>query len=81
MDFELLRVFDYYIDAHIVKGRLEAEGIICWLKDEHLSALIVDPVLTSAIAGIKLMVAKEHVERAIQKLNEPLQPFEEETED
>ncbi len=81
MDFELLRVFDNYIDAHIVKGRLEAEGIICWLKDEHLSALIVDPVLTSAIAGIKLMVAKEHVERAIQKLNEPLQPFEEETED
>jgi hypothetical protein len=81
MDFELLRVFDNYIDAHIVKGRLEAEGIICWLKDEHLSALIVDPVLTSAIAGIKLMVAKEHVERAIQILNEPLQPFEEETED
>ncbi len=81
MDFEQLRVFDNYIDAHIVKGRLEAEGIICWLKDEHLSALIVDPVLTSAIAGIKLMVAKEHVERAIQILNEPLQPFEEEAED
>ena len=71
MDFVLLQTFDNYIDAHIIKGRLEAEDVICWLKDEHLSALIVDPVLTSAIAGIKLMVAKEHVERAIEILNEP----------
>jgi len=73
MDFVLLQTFDNYIDAHIIKGRLEAEGIICWLRDEHLSALIVDPVLVSAIAGIKLMIAKEHVERAIEILNEPPQ--------
>jgi hypothetical protein len=79
MDFVLLRTFDNYIDAHIIKGRLEAEDVICWLKDEHLSALIVDPVLTSAIAGIKLMVAKEQVDKATQILNEPPQlPGEEE---
>jgi hypothetical protein len=78
MDFVLLRTFDNYIDAHIIKGRLEAEDIICWLKDEHLSALIVDPVLTSAIAGIKLMVAKDHVDKAMQILNAPPQPEEEE---
>jgi len=77
MDFVLLRTFDNYIDAHIIKGRLEAEDIICWLKDEHLSALIVDPVLVSAIAGIKLMVAKEHVDKAMQILNAPPQPDEE----
>ena len=77
MDFVLLRTFDNYIDAHIIKGRLEAEDVICWLKDEHLSALIVDPVLTSAIAGIKLMVAKEHVDKAMQILNAPPQPDEE----
>jgi len=73
MEFVLLQTFDNYIDAHIVKGRLEAEDIICWLKDEHLSALIVDPVLVSVIAGIKLMVAKDHVEKAKQILNEPPQ--------
>ncbi|MFN2458855.1 MAG: DUF2007 domain-containing protein [Chitinophagaceae bacterium] len=75
MEFVLLRNFDNYIDAHIVKGRLEAEGIHCWLKDEHLSALIVDPVLTNAIAGIKLMVAQDHIERAIEVLNEPPHPL------
>ncbi len=82
MEFVLLQTFDNYIDAHIVKGRLEAQDIICWLKDEHLSALIVDPILTNAIAGIKLMVAEEHVERAMEILNLPSQPFDrmEETE-
>ncbi|MBD0368188.1 MAG: DUF2007 domain-containing protein [Flavisolibacter sp.] len=75
MDFVLLQSFDNYIDAHIVKGRLESEDILCYLKDEHLSALIVDPVLTNAIAGIKLMVAKDQVQRAIDILNEPPQPL------
>jgi hypothetical protein len=74
MEFVLLQVFNNYIDAHIVKGRLESEDIICHLKDEYLSGLIVDPILTNAIAGIKLMVAKEHAERALQILNEPPQP-------
>lgn len=73
MDFVHLQTFDNYIDAHIVKGRLEAEDIFCWLKDEHLSALIVDPVFVSAIAGIKLMVAKDHVDRAIEILKDPPQ--------
>ncbi|MDQ3682974.1 MAG: DUF2007 domain-containing protein [Bacteroidota bacterium] len=77
MDFILLQTFDNYIDAHIIKGRLEAEDIICWLKDEHLSALIVDPILVSAIAGIKLMVAREHVEKAMEILNEPPQLLDE----
>jgi len=80
MDFVLLQTFDNYIDAHIVKGRLEAEDIICWLKDEHLSALIVDPVFVSVIAGIKLMVAKDDVERATEILQEPPQLSEEEGE-
>ena len=77
MDFVILRTFDNYIDAHIVMGRLESQNIICWLKDEYLSALIVDPVLTNAIAGIKLMVAENQVERAMEILNEPPQPFDE----
>ena len=52
-----------------MKGRFESEGISCWLKDEHLSAIIVDPILTNAIAGIKLMVRKEDLEKAIETLN------------
>jgi hypothetical protein len=76
MDFVLLRSFDNYIDAHIVKGRLEDQGIHCWLKDENLGALIVDPILTNAInGGIKLMVPKDELTTAIEILNQPTQPF------
>jgi hypothetical protein len=73
MDFVLLQVFTNYIEAHIVKGRLQDQGINCWLEGEHLSALIVDPILTNVIAGIKLMVAKDDVEKALEILNRPEQ--------
>ncbi len=33
----------------------EEEGINCWLKDEN--TVTIDPILTNAIGGIKLMVA------------------------
>lgn len=69
----MLRNFDNYIDAHIVKGRLEAENIRCWLKDENISALIVDPVLTNVIGGIKLMVPKDQWQKANEILNQPLE--------
>ena len=77
MEYEILQTFNNYIDAHIVKGRLEAEGIHCWLKDEHLSAIIVDPILTNAIAGIKLMVKREDLKKAIEILNDGEQRSEE----
>ena len=64
MDYAILRTFTNYIDAHIVKGRLEAAGIPCWLKDEHLSALLVDPVFINAIAGIKIMVPADMLQKA-----------------
>lgn len=72
MDIVMLRSFDNYIDAHIVKGRLEAENIACWLKDENISTLIVDPILTNAIGGIKLMVPKDQLEKANEILSYPL---------
>ncbi len=76
MDFVLFQRFDNYIDAHIVKGRLEDQGVHCWLKDENLSALIVDPVLTNAVSGgIKLMVRKDELEKAIAILNQPIEPL------
>ena len=79
MDFVVLQRFDNYIDAHIVKGRLEDQGVHCWLKDEHLSSLIVDPVLTNTVSGgIKLMVPEDELQRAIAILDQPSQPFREE---
>ena len=82
MDFVLLSSFDNYIDAHIVKGRLEDQGIHCWLKDENLSSLIVDPILTNAVSGgIKLMVPKDEWQRALDILNQQKQNLQDESND
>lgn len=45
-----------------MKGQLEGFGINCWLKDEH--TVTIDPILTNAVGGIKLMVEKEDEEKA-----------------
>lgn len=66
MDFILLRRYDNYIPAHITLGRLQEEGINCWLKDEY--SVTIDPFLSNAIGGIKLMVAAAQAERAASLL-------------
>jgi len=68
MDFVLLCSYTNYIDAHIVMGRLEQENIRCHLQNEY--TVTIDPILTNAIGGIKLMVARAQVERALQILSE-----------
>jgi DNA-directed RNA polymerase subunit RPC12/RpoP len=62
MDFILLQSFTNYIDAHIILGRLQEEGINCWLKDENV--VTVNPILTNAAGGIKLMVSEDQFEKA-----------------
>jgi hypothetical protein len=66
MDFAVLESFDNYIDAHIVFGRLEEEGIQCWLKDEN--TVTVTPFFSNAVGGIKLMVAEKQLEEAKELL-------------
>jgi predicted RNA-binding Zn-ribbon protein involved in translation (DUF1610 family) len=60
--FVLVKTFDDYVSAHIALGRLEEDGIRGWLKDEH--SISVNPVLSNALGGIKLMVLHEDAERA-----------------
>jgi transcription elongation factor Elf1 len=62
MQYVPISVYDNYISAHIAMGRLEEDGINCWLKDEN--TVTIDPILTNAIGGIKLMVATTQAERA-----------------
>ena len=47
-------------------GRLEQENIRCHLQDEY--TVTIDPFLSNAIGGIKLMVPAIQVERALQIL-------------
>ena len=62
MEFVTVSSFSNYIDAHIMLGRLQEEGIRCWLKDENLATLY--PIWTNATGGIKLMVASIQVNEA-----------------
>jgi predicted RNA-binding Zn-ribbon protein involved in translation (DUF1610 family) len=68
MNFIIAQVYSNYIDANIIMGRLEEEGINCWLKDEN--TVTIDPILTNAVGGIKLMVAEPQAERAFALLRE-----------
>jgi hypothetical protein len=45
---------------------LEEEGIRAYLQDEH--SVTINPLLTNAIGGIKLMVYQEQVPRALELL-------------
>src|ERR1051325_13236 len=68
MNFIVLQVYANYIDANIVMGRLEEDGINCWLKDEN--TVTIDPILTNAVGGIKLMVPEDEAERAVELLRQ-----------
>lgn len=62
MKYIILCSFDNYIPAHIALGRLKEEYINCYLQDEY--SVTIDPFLSNAIGGIKLMVAEAQIERA-----------------
>jgi hypothetical protein len=60
--FVTVRTFDNYVSAHIVKGKLETDGITCVLKDENV--VTMQWHLGIALGGIKLQVLEAEVEDA-----------------
>lgn len=56
METVTIRTFDNYFSANILLTRLRHEGIECYLKDEY--TVTIDPLLSNAIGGIKLIVKK-----------------------
>lgn len=68
MTFVPLRTFDNYIEANIVMSMLVASGVNAHLKDEH--TITIDPLLSPALGGIKLMVHYAQVERAWELLED-----------
>lgn len=66
MDFVPVISFNDYIEANIILGRLQTEGVNCWLKDENSAT--ITPFFSNAIGGIKLMVAEAEAARAIELL-------------
>ncbi len=57
MNFVTIRTFQNNFSAHLMLTKLRSAGIECFLKDEF--TVTVDPILSNAIGGIKLIVRKE----------------------
>jgi len=60
--FVTIARFQYSSEAQIVKGRLEADGIKVFLKDNI--TIDTDPLVSNAIGGIKLNVLSADAEEA-----------------
>ncbi len=62
MELIVLRTFDNYFSANILLTKLRDSGIECYLKDEY--TVTIDPLLSNAIGGIKLVVKKQNAPEA-----------------
>jgi len=60
--FVTIARFPYSTEAQIVKGRLEADGIEVFLRDNL--TIDTDPLVSQAIGGVKLKVLAKDEEKA-----------------
>ncbi len=63
-----LRAFNNHFSANITLTKLQSRGVECYLKDEH--TVIMDPIISNAIGGIKLVVRERDAEEAAKLLTE-----------
>ncbi|MBZ5859057.1 putative signal transducing protein [Flavihumibacter profundi] len=61
-----IRSYDNYIVANLQLNLLKDHGISCYLQDEH--TITIDPLLSPAIGGMKLMVMENDADQASQLL-------------
>lgn len=62
MEFIKFLTFDNYLTANLTLNKYLNEGIECYLKDEF--TVTIDPLLSNAIGGIKLVVREDCLETA-----------------
>lgn len=65
------KTFDNSIDAHMLKIKLESEGITCFLFDENI--VTVNPLYSNLVGGIKLKINEEdlvHAKNVVFELNQ-----------
>ncbi len=66
--------FDDSVSAHLVKTRLENEGIKCFIFDEHINNVM--PIYGQAVGGIRIKIKEEDALKAKQLIEEwELRPF------
>lgn len=64
--------FSQPVEAHLARGRLECEGIECFIADEHIVG--IDWLYSAAVGGVKLKVRREERERAVALLETARRP-------
>ena len=67
-EFFTIASYEFPADVYIVKAKLESEGIEVFLKDEN--TINSDPLISSAIGGVKLQVRTFDKENALKIYNE-----------
>ena len=67
-EFYTIGAFEYVADVQVIKAKLESEGIPVFLRDEN--TLNTDPLISSAIGGVKLQVYTADKDRAIEIYDE-----------
>jgi len=70
---ETVATYDSIINANIAMGRLQAEGIRCWLADENI--IQADMLYSPMIGGIKLQVDSQNADIAREILNTDYSDF------
>ncbi|SEL50845.1 Putative signal transducing protein [Olivibacter domesticus] len=68
MEMVTLKVFDNAMEAHLLRTKLESEGIHSFLQDENIVSL--NPLYNYAVGGIKLNIQLADAERAKQIIQE-----------
>ena len=63
-----LQTFDTPTLAHIIRTRLEANNIPCFIADEHIIGL--NPLYNPAIGGVKLKIFERDYDKCIELLAE-----------
>ena len=66
--FITVLTFTFASEVAIIRGRLEAEGITCFVQDEL--TVQVNPFYSNAIGGVKLQVRESDLRQAIEILKE-----------
>ena len=66
--FITVLTFTFAHEVAIIRGRLESEGIPCFVKDEL--TVQIHPFYSNAIGGVKLQVRESDLDQAVEVLKE-----------
>lgn len=66
--FITIKTFTYAYELAVLKGRLESEGIQCFIKNENFSQIA--SLYSNAIGGVQLQVLEADIPAAIEILRE-----------